>query len=138
MRISVVLVYVVVVICLWSSVHADENIIVHTTYGDILGYQTNMARVFYGIPYAQPPIGELRFVIISNVFYSYIIFLIIADGINPYRFLDGLQEWLMLLRELQLVHNPRVTRKTHFVHQVLVNHSNIHFPLQMFILFVYT
>ncbi|CAF1420460.1 unnamed protein product [Adineta ricciae] len=29
-------------------------------YGDILGYQTNLSRVFYGIPFAQPPVGPLR------------------------------------------------------------------------------
>jgi len=40
---------------------AKEPVIVHTQYGDILGYQTDIARVFYGIPFAQPPIGPLRF-----------------------------------------------------------------------------
>ena len=75
MRISVVLAYFIVI---WSqpNVYADENIIVHTSYGDILGYQTSIARVFYGIPYAQPPVGELRFVLIKSFFFLliYIIF----------------------------------------------------------------
>ncbi|CAF0852745.1 unnamed protein product [Rotaria sordida] len=39
---------------------ANEHVIVHTQYGDVLGYQTDLARVFYGIPFAQPPIGTLR------------------------------------------------------------------------------
>lgn len=63
MKIAIIFVYILA-IYLRSNVHADENTIVHTTYGDILGYQTDIARVFYGIPYAQPPINELRFEII--------------------------------------------------------------------------
>ena len=40
--------------------YANQPTIVHTKYGDILGYQTDMARVFYGIPFAQPPVSNLR------------------------------------------------------------------------------
>jgi hypothetical protein len=40
--------------------YTNEPTIVHTNYGDILGYQTDLARVFYGIPFAQPPIDKLR------------------------------------------------------------------------------
>ncbi|CAF3607934.1 unnamed protein product [Rotaria sp. Silwood1] len=40
--------------------YANESTIVHTKYGDILGYQTDLARIFYGIPFAQAPINELR------------------------------------------------------------------------------
>ncbi|CAF2651667.1 unnamed protein product [Rotaria sp. Silwood2] len=40
--------------------YTNEPTIVHTKYGDILGYQTNLARIFYGIPFAQAPINELR------------------------------------------------------------------------------
>lgn len=43
------------------TIHTIENIIVTTNYGDVLGYQTDIARVFYGIPFAKPPIDELRF-----------------------------------------------------------------------------
>jgi hypothetical protein len=43
------------------TIHAIENIIVHTNYGDVLGYQTDIARVFYGIPFAKPPVDELRY-----------------------------------------------------------------------------
>lgn len=46
--------------CFIQHVYANKATIVHTNYGDILGYQTEMARVFSGIPFAQPPINELR------------------------------------------------------------------------------
>jgi carboxylesterase type B len=45
---------------LLQSGSTDEPTIVHTNYGDVLGYQTDMARVFYGIPFAQPPFDRLR------------------------------------------------------------------------------
>ena len=76
MSIRVWLAYLIV-ISSGSRARADENIIVHTTYGDVLGYQTNMARVFSGIPYAQPPIGELRFVEFWTMFCIGILYLII-------------------------------------------------------------
>jgi hypothetical protein len=50
----------VVLICFISSGCSNEPAIVHTKYGDILGYQTDLARVFYGIPFAQPPVNKLR------------------------------------------------------------------------------
>jgi len=40
--------------------YANEPTIAHTKYGDILGYKTDLARVFYGIPFAQPPVDKLR------------------------------------------------------------------------------
>jgi hypothetical protein len=43
------------------NICANEPVVVHTQYGDILGYQTNMSRIFYGIPFAQPPVGPLRY-----------------------------------------------------------------------------
>lgn len=43
------------------TICANELVVVHTQYGDIFGYQTNMSRVFYGIPFAQPPVGPLRY-----------------------------------------------------------------------------
>ncbi|CAF1489993.1 unnamed protein product, partial [Adineta ricciae] len=45
---------------LFPTILANEPVVVHTQYGDILGYQTNLSRVFYGIPFAQPPVGPLR------------------------------------------------------------------------------
>jgi hypothetical protein len=45
---------------LLKSIDGNQPITVHTNYGDILGYQTDKARVFYGIPFAEPPIGQLR------------------------------------------------------------------------------
>jgi hypothetical protein len=50
----------VVLIGFISSGCGNEPTIVHTKYGDVLGYQTDLARVFYGIPFAQPPVNELR------------------------------------------------------------------------------
>ena len=39
---------------------ANNPYLVHTKYGDVLGYQTDLAHVFYGIPFAQPPVDKLR------------------------------------------------------------------------------
>ena len=39
---------------------ANQPVTVNTEYGDVLGYQTDVARVFYGIPFAQPPVDTLR------------------------------------------------------------------------------
>ncbi|CAF3202849.1 unnamed protein product [Rotaria socialis] len=46
--------------CLLQNVQGNRTITVPTDYGDILGYETDMARIFYGIPYAQPPLDDLR------------------------------------------------------------------------------
>jgi hypothetical protein len=43
-----------------QNICANEPVIVHTQYGDVLGYQTDLARIFYSIPFAEPPIGSLR------------------------------------------------------------------------------
>jgi hypothetical protein len=43
-----------------QNICANEPVIVHTQYGDVLGYRTDLARIFYSIPFAQPPIGTLR------------------------------------------------------------------------------
>jgi hypothetical protein len=43
-----------------QDICAREPVLVHKQYGDVLGYRTDLARVFYGIPFAQPPIGPLR------------------------------------------------------------------------------
>ena len=47
-------------ILLIKELCANEPVIVHTQYGDVLGYQTNVARIFYNIPFAQLPIGSFR------------------------------------------------------------------------------
>jgi hypothetical protein len=49
-----------ILVCSIQRGDTNEPTIVHTNYGDILGYQTDLARVFYGIPFAQPPINKLR------------------------------------------------------------------------------
>ena len=43
-----------------QNICGNTPAIVHTQYGDVLGYQTDLARVFYGIPFAEPPVGSLR------------------------------------------------------------------------------
>ncbi|CAF0874795.1 unnamed protein product [Adineta ricciae] len=39
---------------------ANRTITVSTAYGDVLGVQTATARIFYGIPFAKSPVGNLR------------------------------------------------------------------------------
>ena len=39
---------------------AAQSLIVNTKYGPVRGISNDMAFNFLGIPYAQPPIGELR------------------------------------------------------------------------------
>jgi len=63
MRIILVCVFVVLS-CVLENVYANRTIIVSTKYGDVLGVETNMARIFYGIPFAQPPVDDLRYVLI--------------------------------------------------------------------------
>lgn len=46
--------------CLVSTIAANQPVTVTTKYGDVMGYQTETARVFYGIPFAQPPVNDLR------------------------------------------------------------------------------
>jgi hypothetical protein len=46
--------------CFIQNGCANEPTVVHTNYGDVLGYETDLARVFYGIPFAQPPVDKLR------------------------------------------------------------------------------
>lgn len=36
--------------------------VVNTKYGPIAGLQENGVNAFLGVPYAQPPIGNLRYV----------------------------------------------------------------------------
>ena len=50
----------IIFICCQSIVNANKTVIVHTNYGDVEGYETELARIFYGIPYAQPPVNTLR------------------------------------------------------------------------------
>ncbi|CAF2515172.1 unnamed protein product [Rotaria sp. Silwood2] len=53
-------IFCIILIYCQSIVNAYTPVIVHTNYGDVEGYETDLARVFYGIPYAQPPIDTLR------------------------------------------------------------------------------
>lgn len=51
---------VVFTIALGSACGAYLPVTVTTQNGDVTGYQTDVARIFYGIPFAQPPVNELR------------------------------------------------------------------------------
>ena len=52
--------FILILTCLSPHIDAIQSVTVRTTYGDVLGYKTPLARVFYGIPYAHPPVGSLR------------------------------------------------------------------------------
>ncbi|UJR07891.1 hypothetical protein I4U23_012173 [Adineta vaga] len=56
---SVYFICCVIAIYCRSIVSAGKSVIVHTDYGDIQGYKTDLARIFYGISYAQPPVDTL-------------------------------------------------------------------------------
>lgn len=45
--------------------------IVPTNYGDVLGVETDMAQIFYGIPFAQPPLDQLRYILDRNHYYYF-------------------------------------------------------------------
>ena len=74
-----------------SFASGDTSVIVHTNYGDIEGYETDLARVFYAIPYAQPPVDRLRLIFICvegcvNIF-------VLLDGNSQYLLINGLQKY---------------------------------------------
>jgi hypothetical protein len=48
--------------CFTQNICANRPITVTTKDGDILGYETDSAHVFYGIPFAQPPVNNLRYI----------------------------------------------------------------------------
>jgi para-nitrobenzyl esterase len=43
-----------------AALSADERVEVHTRYGILAGTEDNGLRVFKGVPYATPPVGDLR------------------------------------------------------------------------------
>ncbi|KAK9881440.1 hypothetical protein WA026_016327 [Henosepilachna vigintioctopunctata] len=54
------------IIFTFGSVVADNNPIIHTKYGKVQGeametFNKNIFYAFQGIPFAEPPVGELRF-----------------------------------------------------------------------------
>lgn len=49
-----------VLLCCIVKICANRTVTITTQYGDILGYETDTARIFYGIPFAQPPVNTLR------------------------------------------------------------------------------
>ena len=52
--------FVTIILSVNSLVNGNEPVTVVTNYGSVLGYQTEQARFFYGIPFAQPPVKDLR------------------------------------------------------------------------------
>jgi acetylcholinesterase/neuroligin len=51
-----------VLACFAQDICANQSVTVSTKDGDVLGYQTDIARVFYGIPFAKPPVNDLRYI----------------------------------------------------------------------------
>lgn len=62
----------VVVGCFTQNIHANQPVTVTTKYGDVLGYQTNLARIFYGIPFAESPVDQLRYIFLSETYNLFI------------------------------------------------------------------
>ncbi|UJR32516.1 hypothetical protein I4U23_019978 [Adineta vaga] len=58
--ISSIVLTCVLLTCFLNFSSANRTIVVSTAYGDVLGVETDTARIFYGIPFAQPPVGNLR------------------------------------------------------------------------------
>ena len=38
------------------------DLVVETKYGKVRGFRTDKSQIFYGIPYAQPPVEDLRYI----------------------------------------------------------------------------
>ncbi len=53
-------IFLFTLVCFVQNISTNQPVTVSTKYGDVLGYQTESARVFYGIPFAQPPVNDLR------------------------------------------------------------------------------
>lgn len=54
-------IFLFVLACFVQHNSANQAVTVTTKNGDVLGYQTDTARIFYGIPFAQPPVNDLRY-----------------------------------------------------------------------------
>jgi hypothetical protein len=50
-----------------SQSPTDTTVVVNTSYGLILGFRDRLTARFRGIPYAMPPVGELRFQAPQNI-----------------------------------------------------------------------
>lgn len=48
-----------ILFCVHTQIHAQSNI-VKTKYGEVEGYQEENIRIYKGIPFAAPPVGNLR------------------------------------------------------------------------------
>lgn len=61
LKMRILFAYIFVILSyILENVSANRTITVSTKYGDVLGVETSMARIFYGIPFAEPPLGDLR------------------------------------------------------------------------------
>ena len=55
---------IIVKICLCLVVqtfHNSNGVVIPTKYGDVRGVQTDNGYAFLGVPYAAPPVGDLRY-----------------------------------------------------------------------------
>ena len=46
--------------CRFTDEAVNDPLLVTTSYGSVRGFYLNNTRAFYGIPYAMPPTGRLR------------------------------------------------------------------------------
>ena len=49
------------VTCIFMLCEAQENVTIKTPLGTLRGFKEHGVQKFYGVPYAQPPVGDLRF-----------------------------------------------------------------------------
>lgn len=50
----------VLILAVFAAVSTASSVVVNTPYGPVEGVATEIARSFKGIPYAEPPVGALR------------------------------------------------------------------------------
>lgn len=58
-RMEVCISLIIILACCLRNGYATEPTIVHINYGDVLGYQTELARAFHDIPFAQLPVNRI-------------------------------------------------------------------------------
>ena len=58
MKLSLIILFLVFMV----GCARDSSDIVETSYGSIQGYEEDGVSYFLGIPFAEPPIGDLRWI----------------------------------------------------------------------------